>query len=222
VEAAARKKALEEGGPKVKDDFEEPDWFDDWKKGNSSFDPGEEANVVFRKYSKFKRELIKKTSKPYVAIRMPVVAIPKSGSFPIPEKIQRSGLCDDVLFGSYPVIKNQVLVGLNNLWLRENFAEGVKKPQSLMQDPDKDKDFKLDYAKALDKILADIRERTGRKYIFMEGVHSFQSADLHWAWAISEQDMRRLNGVLSGLTTFSINDWTLPFEQTMSKVKHRR
>lgn len=215
---AAAKKAKEELAAlppgTVPDNHKDPDWMKDWMKGNSSFDPGEDSEQIFRKYSKFKRDIPKRTLKPFVAIKAPVLMIPNG--IPNVEKLQKTGLCEDMLFG-YPVLKSQVLIGMNHDWLKENFAKKAK--VNLLSDGKKD--FSLDYDGALRKIIADIKQRTQRTYIYIDGVHAFDSVDLHWAWLISEADMRRLAGTMSGSSTFSPKDWTLPFESTVQKLRPR-
>lgn len=221
VEAAAKKAKVEAGLPKGlgpdPDGHKDPEWMGDWMKGNggiSTEDEAMETNRIFKKYSVFKKVFPKNTFKPYVAVRAPVLVIPHG--IPNFEKLARTGVCEDSLFG-YPILKNQVLVGMSHDWLKENFARKAK--VNLLSDGKKD--FTLDYAGALKKITDDIKERTGRSYIYIDGVHAFDSIDLHWAWLISDVDMRRLAGTTSGSSTFSPKDWTLPFEHTVQKLRPR-
>ena len=179
------------------------------------FDHGEGALEVYKKYAKYKKEMPRTIKgKPYMAIRIPIVVTVQG----IPDifKMRRTGLCDDLLFG-YPILKNQVLVGMSNTWLKENYSKTAK--TSVRQDGEKDVKFDLEAAGT--RIAADIRKRTGRAYIMMEGVHGFDSPDIHWAWFASSQELSRLNGT-TGTSTFSVKSWTVPFEQQMKKLKPAR
>lgn len=219
--AAARAEAKRKGEaaalPSGPDDHKDPEWMADWMRGNRSMNSEEEVletRRLFTKYGKFKREIPKRTMKPYLAVRAPVLVIPNG--IPDVAKLQRTGMCDDMMFG-YPVLKNQVLIGMNHDWLKENFSKKAK--VNLLSDGKKD--FSLDYVAALTRVIKDIEERTGRKYIFIDSVHSFDSVDIHWAWLISDVDMRRLAGTFSGSSTFNPKDWTLPFEHTVQKLRPR-
>lgn len=225
----AKKSAEEAGGITITKDGKsvrvgdpepnEPEWFGDYMKGKGEHDPGEEAPRIFRKYAKFKREMpVSLGKKPYLAVRMPILVIPTG----IPDmlKLQRTGLCDDFLFG-YPILQKQVIVGINQSWVMEHFGETKKKDKSLL-DPAKttQRDMKLDFESAVGQIIREIKQRTGRSYIQMGETHGFNSNDIHWAWIASDMDLRRLQGT-AGPGTFSIKDWTLPFEQQIKKLKPR-
>ncbi len=184
-------------------------------KERPGFDHGEGAAEIYKKYGKFKRILPKTLkSTPYLAIRMPIIVIPNG----IPDifKLRKTGMCDDMLFG-YPILKNQLLVGMSNTWLKENFSQKTK--TSVRQDGEKN--VKFDFEAAGANIAAAIKKRTGRAYIMMEGLHGFDSPEIHWAWFASSQELNRLNGT-TGTATFAVREWTLPFEHQLKKLRPRK
>jgi len=188
---------------------------EDLLKERPGFDHGEGASEIYKKYTKFKRDMPKTIKgKPYLAIRMPIIVIVNG----IPDifKLRRTGLCDDMLFG-YPILKNQVLVGMSNDWLKENYSHKTK--TSVRQDGEKNVKFDLEAAGS--RIAQDIRKRTGRSYLMMEGTHGFDSPDILWVWFASSQELTRLNGT-TGTGTFSVREWTLPFEQQLKKLRPRK
>lgn len=208
------KRAQEQGGRKPGEEVELLN--EDLLKELKHYDgiDGDAVNV-YKKYAKYKKEMPRSIrGKPYLAVRMPIVVIVKG----IPDifKMRRTGLCDDMLFG-YPILKNQVLVGMSNDWLRDNYSQKTK--TSIRQDGEKN--VKFDFEAAGRRIADDIKKRTGRSYIMMEGIHGFDSPDLHWAWFASSQELTRLNGT-TGTSTFSVNEWTLPFEQQLRKLRPRK
>ena len=176
-------------------------------------DHGDGADKTFRKYAKFKKDIPRTLRKPYLAVRVPVLVT--TNGIPDLGKLQKTGLCDDLLFG-YPILKDQVLIGMNHEWLKENFS--VKTKVSVRQDGVKDD--KIDFVRAANQIIAEVKQRTGRAYILMEPVHGFDGPGVYWAWIASEGDLRRLNGT-TGPATFSVSNWTLPFEQQMKNMKPR-
>lgn len=211
-EKAEREKAKQKKEQGAVDD--EPS-IEELLKERPSFDHGEGAGEIYKKYTKFKREMPKTIKgKPYLAIRMPIIVIVNG----IPDilKLRRTGLCDDMLFG-YPILKNQVLVGMSNDWLKENYSQKTK--TSVRQDGEKNVKFDLEAAGG--RIAQDIKKRTGRSYLMMEGTHGFDSPDIHWAWFASSQELNRLNGT-TGTGTFAVREWTLPFEQQLKKLRPRK
>lgn len=209
-EGATTEDAATGGDP----NWKAPDWLKEYRKGKEMHDPGEGVEDTFKKYAKFKKDVPRSIgTKPYMAIRVPILIVPNG----IPDvfKLQKTGLCDDMLFG-YPVLKDQVLIGLNHSWLKDNF--GLKTKISVRQDGEKDE--KLDYVAAANRVIKEIKERTGRSYTLMEGIHGFDSHDVYWAWVANDADLRRLNGT-TGTATFSVQNWTLPFPDQVRKMKPR-
>jgi hypothetical protein len=188
---------------------------EDLMRESQRFDHGQGAAEVYRKYAKYKKEMPRSIKgKPYMAIRMPIVVI--TAGIPDILRLRRTGLCDDMLFG-YPILKNQVLIGMNDQWLKENFGERTK--TSIRKDGEKN--VKYDFDSAAAAIISDIRKKTNRQFVAMDGVHGFDSPDIMWMWFASSQDLGRLNGT-TGTSTFSVREWTLPFENQMKKLKPRK
>lgn len=180
--------------------------------GKPGFDHGADANAVYHKYAKYRKDIPRMTTKPYLAVRVPVLALPKG--IPDVSKLQGTGIVDDFLFG-YPVMKNQIIIGMNYDWLKENFPQ--KQKTSIRTDGVKDD--KIDFEGAVSRILGEVKQRTGRHHVMLGGIHGFDSPELLWVWVISDADHRRLNGT-AGPGTFTVSDWTLPFPSQTQKLNH--
>lgn len=180
---------------------------------NPSYDPGENAEEVYEKYESCHSKVLIDTKKPYTATRCPVVVITKG--IPNMEKLKRSGLCDDFLFG-YPIIKNQVLIGFHPDFLRDYISNYSKYEKQKKNNLTITVDLNVDWDVVSDFMSAQLKERFGRSYTMMGPAHKFGS--LHWAWMMEDRDIRRLSGA-SGLSTFTVVNWSIPVKSELAKLK---
>lgn len=185
VKEKAKLKAQEEG------DLETAETVDKW-------DPGAGAKDTFGKYERWKGKLPSSTKKSFTATRMPIVVVSKG--IPDMAKMRKTGLVEDFLFG-YPIIKEQVLVGMNLDWLRSRFGK---------------KNDQIDYEAVEDFLVSELKQRVNKKFIRMGNIHKFEG--LMWMWLANERELSRLNGTTSG-GNFTVADWTLPFEQEVKQLR---
>jgi hypothetical protein len=141
---------------------------------------------VVRKYMKFEALVPKRLPKNFAAIRCPVVGV----TDPImwQPRLAQFKLCDDTLFG-YPIIKNQVLVGMNLDYIAS--------------------EFKRQWKPAIEHIIEVLEEQTKTKYMQL-GVGKSRG-NVMWVWVVSERDMRYLNQAAGG-GHFRVTGWDFPFE----------
>lgn len=185
VKEKAKEKAAAEG------DLETAESMDAW-------DPGAGAKDVFGKYERWKGKLPSSTKKSFTATRMPIVVVSKG--IPNIPKMKKTGLVDDFLFG-YPIIKEQVLVGMNLDWLRSRFGK---------------KNDQIDYEAVEDFLVSELKQRVNKRFIRMGNIHKFEG--LMWMWLANERELQRLNGTTSG-GNFTVADWTLPFENEVKQLR---
>lgn len=186
------------------------------------FDHGTGAKDVFDKYEKWKAKIPEHSKKAFVGIRVPILVISKG--IPDQFKLRRTGLCDDLLFG-YPILKGQILIGMNFEWLKEGFSKGTKilkkdiDPNGLVFDDSTIKfvDHDIDYSAASEFVIKELKQKTGRSYLQMGGPHGY--GKLSWIWLASSSELNRLNGTTSS-GSFTVKDWTFPFENETRKFKN--
>jgi len=187
VKERAKEKAAKEG------DLEVAEQQDKW-------DPGAGSKDVYDKYEKWKGKLPSTTRKSFTATRMPIVVVSKG--IPDMAKMRKTGLVEDFLFG-YPIIKEQVLVGMNLDWLKSRFRA---------------KGGTIDYEAVEEFLVSELKQRVNKKFIRMGNVHKFEG--LMWMWLANERELQRLNGTTGG-GTFTVADWTLPFENEVKQLRGR-
>lgn len=144
------------------------------------------AAGVIQKYKVYENKVPRTLAKKFLATQMPVIPLTKPGF--MLDKLDRLKLLDDNLMG-YPVLKRQVVLGLNSDWVTS--------------------DYKRNTAEAVEDIIQILKDQTGKRY-YMVGAPKKRGL-VFWAWLATEQTMRQLNSAAFG-GHFIMQGWSFPFE----------
>lgn len=144
------------------------------------------AARVMRKYQKFLPLVPRSLPKKFYAGRFPV--IPLTNPVLNREQLQQFKMMDDSLFG-YPIVKNQVVLGLNSDWVIS--------------------DYKRDVQEALQDVLEVLASQTNKTY-YVLGEPKLRGL-VYWSWLVTDNEMRKLNkSTMAG--HFQLKSWSFPFE----------
>ena len=141
------------------------------------------ARRTLLSYKKYESLVPRSLTKKFLARRLPIIPI-ISGFFN-QDTLNKFKMLDNVFFG-YPILRDQVMLGLNNNWYRQNDIEETVKD-----------------------IISIIRDQTGKRYIALSGPK--QRGQVLWVWLADEPTISRLNKAASG-GHFSVKGWDFPFE----------
>lgn len=144
------------------------------------------SREVMQKYKPYESQIPRVLSKKFLATRAPIVAI--TSPILLREKLSRFKLLDNEIFG-YPVLKNQVVLGLNSDWIVS--------------------DYKRNTEEAVNDILEIVKAQTGKRYNVL-GEPKARGL-VNWVWLVTDQDMQKLNNS-TGPGHFKLTAWSFPFE----------
>jgi hypothetical protein len=189
----------------------------DWGPTGMKYDPGEGAKGVFEKYEHQIHVLNKDTNKAFIATRAPIVVVLSKG-FPDILKLRKTGLCEDTLFG-YPVLKNQVMIGFHDSYLRDFIANWSKYKKQVKDSVPVNVQLDVDWNAVSDEISQIFKEKSGKSYVKLGKAH--RHGKLTWIWMIDSRELARLSQTITP-SSFSVHDWALPSEADMNKVHPNR
>lgn len=150
-------------------------------------DMKKEGQALLQKYAKYKQVIVKKLlGKRFKATRAPVIAITKN--MLLSDKLKQVRLSTGS-FEGYPVIDNQVLVGLDMDWVNIEYKKQIKP--------------------AVDYILESLKEKTGKNYLMMGGAK--RVGFVLWVWLATDLDLKKLSAATAG-GHFILKSWSFPFQ----------
>jgi len=150
-------------------------------------DMKKQGQEMLRKYAPFKKLIAPKLGgKRFKAVRGPVIAITKN--MIISDRLQKFRMSSGS-FEGYPVLDNQVLVGVDMDWVND--------------------EYKRQMQPAADYIIESLKEKTGKSYHMMGGAKKVGT--VQWIWFASDMDLRKLNDATLG-GHFILKSWTFPFQ----------
>lgn len=141
------------------------------------------ARRTLLSYKKYESMVPRSLTKKFLARRLPI--IPLTSGFFNQDTLNKFKMMDNVFFG-YPILRNQVMLGLNNNWYKQD-----------------------DIEETLKDIISIIRDQTGKRYIALSAPK--QRGQVLWVWLADEPTIARLNKAASG-GHFSVKGWAFPFE----------
>lgn len=141
------------------------------------------AKKMLLSYKKYESQVPRSLTKKFLARRLPI--IPLTSGFFSQDTLNKFKMMDNVFFG-YPILRNQVMLGLNNNWYKHS-----------------------DIEETLKDILTIIRDQTGKRYIALSAPK--QRGQVLWVWLADEPTITRLNKAAIG-GHFSVKGWAFPFE----------
>lgn len=142
--------------------------------------------AVLNKYKPYETMLPRTLAKRFLAKRMPVIAL--TNPILSSEKLESFRILGDVFFG-YPIIKNQVVLGLSADWVTS--------------------EYNRDFDEAIKDISEILFHQTNKRYLVLGSPR--KRGLVYWAWLVTEADMQRLNkSAFSG--HFQLKAWSFPFE----------
>jgi hypothetical protein len=144
------------------------------------------SREVLQKYKPYESQIPRTLNKKFLATRSPVVAI--THPILLREKLSSFKLLDNEIFG-YPVLKSQVVLGLNSDWIVS--------------------DYKRNVDEAVNDILDILKSQTGKRYNVL-GEPKARGL-VYWVWLVTDQDMQKLNKS-TGPGHFRLTGWSFPFE----------
>jgi hypothetical protein len=151
-----------------------------------SNDMKKEGQKMLNKYAAFKRTLPEKLlGKRFNVSRGPVIPITKHMLFQ--EKLEKLRVSTGA-FEGYPVLDNQVLIGLDMDWLAGEYKRQIEP--------------------AVQFITDHIEERTNKRYHRLGG--SVRRGHVQWVWMVLDKDLAKLNAATMG-GHFLCKSWTFPF-----------
>jgi hypothetical protein len=153
----------------------------------------EDSRLTINRYMKYKQMVPEILTTKFLPVKVPIVVITKPGL--IREKLKALGLSDDNIF-NYPILKKQLVVGMQSDWLIENYKRQIPA--------------------AVKDIVEILKERTGKKYVQQGNSTSRKQAV--YVWLVTELDMQRLNRAAPG-GHFTIMDWSFPFSPKKMNFK---
>lgn len=124
--------------------------------------------------------------KRFKATRAPVIAITKN--MLLSDKLQKMKMSTGS-FEGYPVLDNQVVIGIDMDWINTEFKHQVKP--------------------AVEQITLQVEEKTGKRYHWLGG--SRKVGTVLWVWLVSDGDIKRLNACSLG-NHLIVKSWTFPFK----------
>lgn len=145
-----------------------------------------ESDAAIKKYQAYKQMVPEKPTARITQIRVPVVAI--TDPFMFREKIAELKLGTDHIFG-YPVLTNQIVVGLKNSWLTEEYRNNL--------------------GEALQDVLDIIKAKTGKSFVQLGEPSRRDGAT--WVWLVNDLMLQKLNKASAG-GHFKLKSWAFPFE----------
>lgn len=153
-----------------------------------SIDMKKEGQDILRKYAVFKKVIVPKLlGKRFKAVNAPVIAITKNMLFA--EKLQKLRMSTGS-FEGYPVLDKQILVGVDMDWVNQ--------------------DYKRQMQPAIDYIIEQLKEKTGKKYHMMGRARKV--GFVQWAWLATDLDIQKLNQATAG-GHFILKSWSFPFQE---------
>jgi hypothetical protein len=136
-----------------------------------------DSKEAIEKFAKFK-SLLPNRVKTFLAVRMPIVPITKDIHFLT--NIRKSGLSKMDING-YPVLENQLVIGLDNDWMLENFKLKAKTPY---------------VADAIKYVVEQLQEKTNSRWVILgQGI---REGYVLWFWVAKHVDANRLYKASSG------------------------
>ena len=145
---------------------------------------------TLKKYAPYKVLVPENIRTKFVVERAPILVVPQGGANL--EKLKTDRLLDDHVF-SYPILKNQLVLGINVKWSRENF------------------DYEAD---AVQDVLDSIYERTNKKYTVLGTYRVHGSVNYYWI-ADALTSRRLAAGFYNKLL---IKQWSFPFDSKAARV----
>lgn len=144
---------------------------------------GDLAQKVLLSYRKYEKLVPRSLTKKFMANRLPIV--PLTSTFFNQDKLAQYKLLDNQIFG-YPILKNQVVLGLNTNWYKpEEIEESIK------------------------DVIGILRQQTGREFLQL-GIPKFRK-QVAWVWLADAPTIAKLNKAAVG-GHFAVKGWSFPFE----------
>jgi hypothetical protein len=152
-------------------------------------DMKKEGQEMLRKYAPFKKLIVPKLlGKRFKATRAPVIAITKN--MLMREKLQKMKMSTGS-FEGYPVIDNQVFVGVDMDWVNHEYKRLIQP--------------------AIAYIIEQLEAQTGKRYHMIGGAKKV--GFVQWAWLVTDLDLKRLNAATMG-GHFILKSWAFPFQSS--------
>lgn len=145
---------------------------------------------TLRKYAPYKAIIPENIKTKFVVERAPILVVPQGGANI--EKLKADKLLEDQVF-SYPIIKNQLVLGIDIKWSRANFDNEEE---------------------AVQDVLDNIYERTNKKYTVL-GVYRVHGS-VHYYWIVDAPTGRRL--AAGFYNKLLIKQWSFPFDSKADRV----
>lgn len=156
------------------------------------------TNDNIRKFERYRSQL-PRTVETFKAVRMPVIPISK---LPMKEDVLRKYGVSDTSIDGYPVLNNQLVVGMARDWMVDNFQIKVKDDIQ---------------AKATVHILDALFRRKGQKYVVLG--RGRREGNVMWIWVARQVEAERLYKAAYG-GHLTILNWGFAFNALPKGVTH--